>query len=341
MTRAVGTAVPNSAEEARPLGMAKHDATTGSDLALAGCVEQDGVKPGEEVISLPTHTASNPCIGKVFAVEVQHQRLDQACTGDGAGLNIKGLDKNNMHRSGDVMVHTTSFDENGPSRPRAYGTTSAAASTTTKSGTLFEKHDLKLGCCVASSSMQRVLPPSKWPLLPPTRRPSAPQWQERRGRTLPGRAVGFVGSQPPHDIVTMYATHNHRHTHTLTHTHTHTLTDTDTDTDTDTHRHTQTHTDTHRHTQTHTDTHRHTQTHTDTHRHTQTHTDTHRHTQTHTDTRRHTQTHADTRRHTQTHADTRRHTQTHAELEFRMNGVTSQVKYPDFFGCARTRLAIQ
>ena len=36
---------------------------------LAGRVEQGVVKPGEEVIFLPTHTASNPCTGKVFTVE--------------------------------------------------------------------------------------------------------------------------------------------------------------------------------------------------------------------------------------------------------------------------------
>merc|ERR1712226_446577 len=52
---------------------------------LAGRVEQGVVKPGEEVVFLPTHTASNP--------------------GDNVGLNIKGLDKNNMPRGGDVMVY--------------------------------------------------------------------------------------------------------------------------------------------------------------------------------------------------------------------------------------------
>merc|ERR1712031_9640 len=52
---------------------------------LAGRVEQGVVKPGEEVIFLPTHTSSNP--------------------GDNVGLNIKGLDKQNMPRGGDVMVY--------------------------------------------------------------------------------------------------------------------------------------------------------------------------------------------------------------------------------------------
>merc|ERR1719277_2526617 len=72
---------------------------------LAGRVEQGVVKPGEEVVFLPTHTASNPCTGKVFTVEMHHSRVDFANPGDNVGLNIKGLDKNNMPRSGDVMVY--------------------------------------------------------------------------------------------------------------------------------------------------------------------------------------------------------------------------------------------
>merc|ERR1712017_57598 len=72
---------------------------------LTGRVEQGLVKPNEEVIFLPTHTASNPCAGKVFTVEMHHQRVDFAGPGDNVGLNIKGLDKNNMPRSGDVMVY--------------------------------------------------------------------------------------------------------------------------------------------------------------------------------------------------------------------------------------------
>merc|ERR1712167_283223 len=76
----------------------------GGDV-LAGRVEQGVVKPGEEVVFLPTHTASNPCTGKVFTVEMHHSRVDFANPGDNVGLNIKGLDKQNMPRSGDVMVY--------------------------------------------------------------------------------------------------------------------------------------------------------------------------------------------------------------------------------------------
>merc|ERR1711977_212825 len=72
---------------------------------LAGRVEQGVVKPGEEVIFLPTHTVSNPCTGRVFTVEMHHTRVDFANPGDNIGMNIKGLDKQNMLRSGDVMVY--------------------------------------------------------------------------------------------------------------------------------------------------------------------------------------------------------------------------------------------
>ena len=71
---------------------------------LAGRVEQGLAKPGEECIFLPTHTSSNPCVGKVFTVEMHHKRVEQAKPGDNVGMNIKGLDKGNMPRVGDVMI---------------------------------------------------------------------------------------------------------------------------------------------------------------------------------------------------------------------------------------------
>jgi len=85
---------------------------------LAGRVEQGVVKPGEEVAFLPTHTTANPCTGKVFTLEMHHQRVSTATPGDNVGLNIKGLDKSNMPHCGDVMVykkdttlgHTIHFD---------------------------------------------------------------------------------------------------------------------------------------------------------------------------------------------------------------------------------------
>ena len=72
---------------------------------LAGHVEQGIVKPGKKVLFLPTHTACNPCVGKVFTVEMHHTHVDFANPGDDVALNIMGLDKNNMPKSGDVMMY--------------------------------------------------------------------------------------------------------------------------------------------------------------------------------------------------------------------------------------------
>jgi len=72
---------------------------------LAGRVEQGIVNPNEDVLFMPTHTAGTPCAGKVFTVEMHHKRVDAAKPGDNVGMNIKGLEKNNMPRSGDVMIY--------------------------------------------------------------------------------------------------------------------------------------------------------------------------------------------------------------------------------------------
>jgi len=76
----------------------------GAGDVLTGRVEQGTVKPGEEVIFLPTHTAALACEGKVFSVEMHHKSVPQATAGDNVGLNIKGLKKENMPRTGDIMI---------------------------------------------------------------------------------------------------------------------------------------------------------------------------------------------------------------------------------------------
>jgi elongation factor 1-alpha len=40
----------------------------------------------------------------VFTVEMHHKRVEKAGPGDNVGMNIKGLDKGNMPRTGDVMI---------------------------------------------------------------------------------------------------------------------------------------------------------------------------------------------------------------------------------------------
>jgi elongation factor 1-alpha len=67
-------------------------------------VEQGKVSPGDEIMFLPTHTASNACTGKVFTVEMHHNQVPFAGPGDNVGMNIKGLDKGNMPSTGDIIV---------------------------------------------------------------------------------------------------------------------------------------------------------------------------------------------------------------------------------------------
>merc|ERR1712021_288058 len=74
---------------------------------LTGRVEQGSVKPGEEVIFLPTHTASTACPGKIFTVEMHHKKIEEGMSGDNIGMNVKALNKENMPRVGDVMIYKT------------------------------------------------------------------------------------------------------------------------------------------------------------------------------------------------------------------------------------------
>jgi len=72
---------------------------------LAGRVEQGVVQANKDVVFLPTHTTATPCAGKVFTVEMHHKKVEKGETGDNIGMNIKGLEKNNMPRTGDVMIY--------------------------------------------------------------------------------------------------------------------------------------------------------------------------------------------------------------------------------------------
>jgi elongation factor 1-alpha len=72
---------------------------------LTGRVEQGAVKPGEEVLFLPTHTVSTACPGKIFTVEMHHKKIEAGHSGDNIGMNVKNLNKENMPRVGDVMIY--------------------------------------------------------------------------------------------------------------------------------------------------------------------------------------------------------------------------------------------
>jgi len=79
----------------------------GTGDVLTGRVEQGLVKPGQEVLFIPTHTKANACKGKVFTVEMHHKQMEQAGPGKNIGMNIKGLPKGNMPRVGDIMIEAS------------------------------------------------------------------------------------------------------------------------------------------------------------------------------------------------------------------------------------------
>jgi len=78
----------------------------GIGTIITGRIEQGTVNPGDEVVFLPTHTAANKCAGKVFSIEMHHKGVKQAVPGDNVGLNMKNMNKENMPRTGDVMILT-------------------------------------------------------------------------------------------------------------------------------------------------------------------------------------------------------------------------------------------
>jgi elongation factor 1-alpha len=71
---------------------------------ITGRIEQGVCTPGIEGCFLPTNTPSKACKGKIFSIEMHHKSQPEANAGDNVGLNVKGLDKGNMPRVGDVMV---------------------------------------------------------------------------------------------------------------------------------------------------------------------------------------------------------------------------------------------
>ena len=96
---------------------------------LAGRIEQGIVKPRGGGLHAHPHPA-NPCEGKVFTIEMHHKRVDEAKPGDNVGMNIKGLDKINMPRVGDVMIYKKddSLEACGTSTLRSRPSTSPARS---------------------------------------------------------------------------------------------------------------------------------------------------------------------------------------------------------------------
>jgi elongation factor 1-alpha len=70
---------------------------------ITGRVEQGTLTPGQEVKFLPSSAVTNG-VGKVFSIEMHHQSVQAAGPGDNVGINIKGLTKETMPKTGDVIV---------------------------------------------------------------------------------------------------------------------------------------------------------------------------------------------------------------------------------------------
>eukprot|EP00658_Telonema_sp_P-2_P003065 TRINITY_DN11125_c0_g1_i1.p1 TRINITY_DN11125_c0_g1~~TRINITY_DN11125_c0_g1_i1.p1 ORF type:complete len:520 (+),score=156.22 TRINITY_DN11125_c0_g1_i1:203-1762(+) len=76
----------------------------GIGTVITGRVEQGCVRCKDEVVFLPTHTTANPSGGKVFSIEMHRKPCEIGVPGDNIGLNMRGLNKANLPRVGDVMV---------------------------------------------------------------------------------------------------------------------------------------------------------------------------------------------------------------------------------------------
>jgi elongation factor 1-alpha len=71
---------------------------------VTGRIEQGEIKKGAVLKFAPRGTS-----GKCFSIEMHHRQVETAYAGDNIGINVKGLDKGNMPKAGDIM-----YMENDP-----------------------------------------------------------------------------------------------------------------------------------------------------------------------------------------------------------------------------------
>jgi len=77
---------------------------------ITGRIEQGKLVPNEGVGFAPTGVT-----GKAFTIEMHHKNVEMAGTGDNVGINVKGLPKGELPKSGDVMY---SLNEPADSQPK-------------------------------------------------------------------------------------------------------------------------------------------------------------------------------------------------------------------------------
>eukprot|EP00484_Ammonia_sp_Unknown_P012112 CAMPEP_0197074228 /NCGR_PEP_ID=MMETSP1384-20130603/211002_1 /TAXON_ID=29189 /ORGANISM="Ammonia sp." /LENGTH=497 /DNA_ID=CAMNT_0042513069 /DNA_START=49 /DNA_END=1542 /DNA_ORIENTATION=+ len=76
---------------------------TGIGDVITGRIEQGLIQPHVNVKFYP-RCIKNECGGKVFSIEMHHKHIESAECGDNIGVNVRGLNKNNMPHVGDIMV---------------------------------------------------------------------------------------------------------------------------------------------------------------------------------------------------------------------------------------------
>merc|ERR1719326_2372344 len=105
---------------------------------ITGRIEQGTLKPGVTAAFAPTGVN-----GKAFSIEMHHKTVEKAGPGDNVGVNVKGLNKENMPKVGDVMY--VQGDEKDADPPAAAETFRAAVFVQDHPGQLKAANDQGLG----------------------------------------------------------------------------------------------------------------------------------------------------------------------------------------------------
>jgi len=100
---------------------------------ITGRIEQGQLTPNTMVQFAPTNVD-----GKAFSIEMHHKTVPKAGPGDNVGVNVKGLDKDNMPKVGDVMfIQGEDGDDSPP-----------AAADTFRAAVFVQDHPGQLRCSV-------------------------------------------------------------------------------------------------------------------------------------------------------------------------------------------------
>jgi len=76
---------------------------------ITGRIEQGTLVPNQMVKFAPTGVG-----GKAFSIEMHHKNVEKAGPGDNVGVNVKGLNKENMPKAGDVMFIVGEANDSSP-----------------------------------------------------------------------------------------------------------------------------------------------------------------------------------------------------------------------------------